>query len=258
MLSDYTPIIFDTPREFSQIELYVIHDLHHGSSQFDAQKWERVKAEILERPSRYLVFVGDAMENAVPGSKSDVFTQTIPPQEQKEWFAEQLTELADRTVGVVDGNHERNRSTKNCGLFPLYDCCIMAGIKDRYRPHFAFVDIGVGTRAKDPTAQTRYVGYLIHKARDTKTYSSADFVDGIDFMCYGHDHDPKDHPRAKLVYNHTNKIVTRRSVETVNSGSFMDFGGYAADAAYRPMSNKVYKLLMNGAEKRLASIGFYV
>lgn len=258
MENDYTPILFSTPQEFSQIEVYVLHDVHKGNELFDERRWNAVKAEILERPNRYMVFVGDALENAVPGSKSDVFCQTCSPQEQKEWFTEQLIELADRTIAVVDGNHERNRSTKLCGLYPLYDCCLMAGIKERYRPHFAFADIGVGTRAKDPSAQTHYVMYLIHRARDTKSYSSADFVDGVDIVCYGHDHDPKDKPRAKLVYNPINKTVTTRSIETINSGSFVNYGGYAADGGYRPNSDKLYKVILNGASKRVASCGFYV
>lgn len=258
MLSDYTPILFQTPKEFSYIELYVIHDIHKGNAYFMDKKWQAVKQSVLDAPNRYLVFLGDAMENAVPGSKSDVFEQTMSPQDQKEWFASELCDLADRTVAVVDGNHERNRSTKNCGLYPLYDCCLIAGIGDRYRPHFAFVDIGVGTRAKDPNQQTHYVGYLIHKARDTKMYSSADFVEGIDFMAYGHDHDPREHPRGKLIYNPILKTISTRSVETVNSGSFVGYGGYSVDGAYRPSSDKTYKLIMTGDKKSISSYGFYV
>lgn len=258
MLSDYTPILFNTPKEFSYIELYALHDLHMGSAQFNKEKWGAVKQEILDAPNRYCIFVGDAMENATPGSKSDVFTQTSTPQEQREWFAEQLCDLSDRTIAVVDGNHERNRSYKLAGLYPLYDACIIAGIKDRYRPHFAFIDIGVGTRAKDPNAQTHYVGYLVHKAKDTKAYSTADFVDGVDFTVWGHDHSPKDQPRAKLVYNPILKNITLKSTETVNAGSFLDYGGYAVDNGYRPNSDKLYKLVLVGAEKKIQTVGFYV
>lgn len=258
MQNDYVPILYSTPKEYAGIELYVIHDIHKGNALHDEKKWEAVKGEILENGNRFVVFVGDAMENAVPGSKSDVFEQTLSPQEQKEWFAEQLTELKDRVICVVDGNHERNRSTVNCGLYPLYDCCIMAGIKELYRPHFAFVDIGVGTRDKDPNQQVHYVGYCVHKAKDMKNFSSADFVDGIDFCVFGHDHDPREHPRAKLVYNPTLKKVSLKSVETINSGAFLNYGGYASDGAYRPSSNKMYKLLLSGGAKKIASCGYYL
>jgi len=255
--SDFAPIIFNTPKEFDCIELYFIHDLHKGSHLHDKKKWETVKREILSEPWRYVLFLGDAMENVIPDSKGDIFLQTLSPQEQKEWFAGELTDLKDRTIGVEDGNHDR-RVAKKAGFYPLYDCCVLAGIKDRYRPHFMFADIGVGRRGKDPKQQVRYVGYCVHKAKDMKNFSTADAVDGIDFFAYGHDHDPKDHPRAKLVYDTTRKIVTQKSIETINAGSFLAYGGYAADEAYRPLSDKVYKLILSGGKKNIQSVGFYV
>lgn len=259
MLDDFEPILFETPREFENIELYFLHDIHKGNALCDVKKWDAVKKEILSAPNRYAVFIGDALENAIPGSKNDIFTQTIPPQEQKEWFTEQLIDLRDRIAGGVDGNHEWNRSEKACGLYPLYDCFVIAGIKERYRPHFMFVDIGVGTSGKDPRhKQTHYVGYCVHVAKDMKNFSTADVIDGIDFFGYGHDHDPREHPRAKLVYDAKNKTVTQKSIETINSGSFLTYGGYAAQKAYRPVSDKIYKLVLSGREKKIVSIGFYV
>lgn len=217
-----------------------------------------MKREILAAPNRFVLFIGDALENATPGSKSDVFTQMIPPHEQKEWFIEQLADLRDRTIGVTDGNHERNRSTRTVGLYPLYDCCVIAGIKERYRPHFIVCDIGVGTSSKDQNKQIRYFGFCIHRAKDLKSFCSADALDGFDFFAYGHDHDPRDHPRAKLVYDSKNKKLTTKSVETINSGSFLTYGGYAADSAYRPVSDKIYKLILSGGRKNIQTVGYYI
>ena len=256
--SDFEPILINTPKEFAYIEVYAIHDLHFGNVAFDPRKWEAVKNEVLSVSNRYVIFVGDMMENAIPGSKSDVFTQTVPPQEQKEFIAKEMHDLADRTIAVVDGNHERNRVTKLTGLYPLYDCALIAGIGDRYRPHFAIADIGVGTRKKDPSQQTHYVVYAVHKAKDTKTYSSADFVDGIDAMVFGHTHSPQDIPRGKLVYDQKLKQIRQRSIETINAGSFMRYADYAVDSAYRPSSDKLYKFVFMGDEKRIGTAGFYV
>ncbi len=258
MRSDYEPILFQTPKEFAYIEVYALHDLHVGNAAFDRQKWDAVKAEILAAPNRYVIFVGDMMENAVPGSKSDMFTQTMTPQDQKEFVAKEMTDLADRTIAIVDGNHERNRVTKLTGLYPLYDCALLAGIGDRYRPHFAIADIAVGTRKKDASQQTHYAVYAVHKARDTKQYSSADFVDGIDAMVFGHTHSPQDVPRGKLSYDAKLKQIRQRSIETINAGSFCKYGEYAVDNAYRPNSDKLYKFILTGDEKRIGTVGFYV
>ena len=258
MHSDYEPIVITTPRVFDYIELYFLHDLHKGAAEHDDKKWERMKQRILSGPNRYAVLIGDAMENAVPNSKSDIFTQTIPPFEQKEWVAEQITDLKDRLFCIVDGNHEKNRTTKLCGLYPLYDCCVRAGIESRYRPHFAFLDIAVGNSAKNSAKQVHYFGYCIHKARDTKAYSSADFIDGIDFAAYGHTHDPSSHPRAKLMYDSKNKTVSRKSVKVINGGSFMTYGGYAPDSGHRPLSDETYRLRLDGRFKEMENTEFQV
>lgn len=258
LLSDYTPVVFNTPKEFDEIELYFLHDIHYGSSNYDNRKWESIKAEILAADNRYIVWVGDYCENAVIGSKGDVYSQTASPFFQKEWLSEQLIDLKDHTVLIVPGNHEDNRITRTCGLFPVYDCAKDADIQNLYRHHFGFLDIGVGSGGHGKGKQVRYVGFIVHRLRDCKNYNGSDFVDGIDFACYGHDHDPIDHPRSKLVYDHSNKAVVQKDVEVVNCGSFMTFGGYAVKAGYRPKSSKLYKLVLNGKRKEIRSIGFHI
>lgn len=243
-----------------EIEIYAIHDLHYGNRQFNLNKWKKLKEEILSEPNRFCVMVGDMMEMAIPGSKSDCFYQTAPPEMQKEWIAYEMSELKDRIIAVVSGNHEHNRATKICGLYPLYDACCWARIQDRYRENFAVVDISVGKR-RGEHRQYHYVGFLTHKAKDLKGWSTADTLEGFDFMMYGHDHDPKEHARAHLIYNPLNKTVKTKSVETINAGSFLEYGDYAARAAYRPPSDKLYKIILcprNDIDKRIRTVGFYL
>lgn len=259
MQPDTKPIIFNAPTEFSEIEIYAIHDLHYGNRQFNLNKWKKLKEEILSQPNRYCVMVGDMMEMAIPGSKSDTFYQTVPPEMQKEWIAYEMGELADRIIAVTSGNHEHNRATKICGLYPLYDACCWARIQDRYRENFAVVDLGVGRR--DKGRQYHYAGFLTHKARDLKGWSTVDTLEGFDFMIYGHDHDPKEHARAHLVYYPQNKSIRTKSIETINAGSFLEYGDYAARAAYRPPSDKLYKIVLcplSDTDKRMRTVGFYL
>lgn len=261
MLPDMKPILFNCPKEFDTIEIYSIHDLHYGNEQFDLNRWKKLKTEILAEPNRYCIFVGDLMEMAVPGSKSDVFSQTVPPEAQKEWVSYEMGELAERIIAVVSGNHEHNRATKLCGLYPLYDACCWAKVQDKYRENFAVVDIGVSVRQETQGRQYHYAGFVTHKAKDLKNWSTADTLEGFDFMLYGHDHDPKEHARAHLIYDGKNKIVRTKSIETVNAGSFLSYGGYAARAAYRPPADKLYKLILcpsNSNWKRIETVGFYV
>ena len=260
MKSDYEPIIFDTPNSFSEIEVYAIHDLHYGSELFDEDMWNRAKREILDQPNRYCVFVGDMMENATVGSKSDIYSQTVGPHEQCEWVAQQFTDLADRIIGVVDGNHEKNRSYKSAGLYPLLAAAAIARIDDRYRPHFAVCDVGVGRRDRDKSQQVRYVMYLVHKARESgkNGVSTALSLSGFDCIVSGHDHKPADIPRTQLNYNPINKVVSLKPIESLNAGSWCKFGGYGVDNGYLPNSMKKYKLVLSGGTKRMSTVGFYV
>lgn len=256
-LKDHIPILIDLPYDRSEVEIYFIHDVHYGSELFDTKKWEALKSRILSTDNAYVCFVGDLMENAIPNSKSDMFTQTHSPAEQKEWVTEQLKDFASRTLAVVPGNHEDNRTTKASGLFPIYDCCLIAGIGDKYRNTIAFIDVGVGLKKGYKDKQIHYFGQIQHKAKDLRAYNTSDFTDGIDFFASGHDHEAKDKPRAKMVFDKHNKVVYKRNIECINCGSFCEYGGYGTKNAYRPQSDKMYVLRLFGHEKRMETVGFY-
>lgn len=257
-LPDEKPIICNLPKDIEYADIYFLHDIHFGSELFDERKWKALKKEIQNNDVGYVCWIGDFMENAIPNSKSDTFTQKYSPAEQKEWAAQELFDLRNKTLAVVPGNHEHNRTTKICGLYPIYDICMLAGVDKKYRDIIAYLDIGVGVRKDAKKKQVHYFGQIQHSAKDLKNYGTSDYTDGIDFFAYGHDHTPHDRPRAKMVFDHHNKVVYKRNIENLNSGSFCNFGGYGARGAFRPQSDKMYKLRIFSGEKRMQSTGFYV
>lgn len=257
-LSDYVPILVKLPNTKEYVDIYFIHDLHFGSELFDEKKWKKLKNIIMNDENAYVCVVGDVLENAIPNSKSNMFLQTHSPVEQKEWATQQFKDLAPKIIAVVPGNHEHNRTTKVSGMYPLYDCCLLAGIGDKYRDTIAFIEVALGKNRGRTTKQTHYFGQIQHVAKDLKNYHSSDYTDGIDFFANGHDHEAKDKPRAKLVFDPRTKMIYKRNVECINCGSFCVFGGYGAKGAYRPQSDKLYKLRLLGSEKRMETLGFYV
>lgn len=256
-LPDHIPITCDLPTDLPYADLYFLHDIHFGSELFDENRWQRLKKQIMQNERAHVCWVGDILENAIPGGKSDMFTQKYSPAIQKEWATTQFIDLGNKTMVVVPGNHCYNRTTKASGLYPLYDCCLLAGIGDKYRNVMAFLDIAIGKYQGKNNKKNHYFGQLQHKAKDLKTVHSADYTDGIDFFAFGHDHSPADKPRAKLVFDHQNKVVYKRNVECINCGSFCTYGGYGATNAYRPQSDKMYMLRIFSGEKTMQSIGFY-
>lgn len=150
-LPDEKPIICNLPKDLDYADIYFLHDIHFGSELFDERKWKALKSQIQGDDRAYVCWIGDLMENAIPNSKSDTFTQKYSPAQQKEWAAQELFELRKKTLSVVPGNHEHNRTTKMCGLYPIYDICMLAGISDKYRDIVAYLDVGIGTRKDQKT-----------------------------------------------------------------------------------------------------------
>ena len=251
------PVICELPTDIEYADIYFLHDVHFGSELFDERKWKSLKKRIQGDDRARVCWIGDLLENAIPNSKSDMFSQKYSPAEQKEWATQEMFDLREKTLAVVSGNHCYNRTTKASGMFPMYDICMLAGVDKKYRDTIAFLDVGVGRSAKNPKKQVHYFGQIQHQAKDLKSVHSSDYTDGIDFFASGHDHEPKDRPRAKLVYDPHNKIVTKRNIECLNCGSFCKFGGYGAKGAYRPQSDKMYILRIFSGDKQMQSTGFY-
>lgn len=257
MIPESIPIVIDKP-EFDTVEIFGVHDLHYGNECFDSHRWNEFTKLILSEPNRFVVFVGDLMENAVPNSKSDVFSQTATPREQHEFVESIFKQFANRTLAIVDGNHEFNRSTRLCGLFPLYSAACIAGIEDKYRSAFSVVDFGFGNVEN---RLCRSVGFVAHQMKDLKNFGAIDATEGFDWAWHGHDHEPNEHPRGHLIYNRQRREVRLKNCENLDNGSFLTFGGYGARGGFRPKAEKLYKLVLHARPQRqiaVETVGFYV
>jgi len=89
-----------------QFTLYPFGDWHLGSKQCDEDFIKQVIEEIATTDNAYWVGMGDLMENALVGSRSDVYTQVIPPEEQMMYICELLEPIKDKALFLIAGNHE--------------------------------------------------------------------------------------------------------------------------------------------------------
>lgn len=96
----------------------------------------------------------------------------------------------------------------------------------------------------------------MHKTNKTMRYHYADTIDGIDFYISAHTHSPADMPRDKIYVDGKNKRASIKPVETIVTGSFMDYRDYPVEMALRPSAQKFYKLVLNGKEKSIKTVGF--
>jgi hypothetical protein len=98
-------------------DFYPIGDVHFGSAQCDIEFFKRVVTEIKDNPDAFWVGMGDFIENAIVGSKSDVYTQTMPPREQINYICDLLMPIKDKGLFLIAGNHEQ-RTMRVVGLCP--------------------------------------------------------------------------------------------------------------------------------------------
>lgn len=259
MKSSRVPILINLPESIETAKIYFASDIHNGSAEFDEKRWRKFE-ELLKPPDSFVLFAGDQCEYATRQSKSDIYSQTLSPRQQKEWWIEHLSPLVKegKVICFTDGNHEYNRASKEADDFPLYDIALALGIPDRYRSEAAFVDIGVGDGGHGKGKQVRYVFRVQHKAKNTGKFGTVDAFDGIDMFVSGHTHTPMDIPRAKLVYDSKNKSVSEKDVENIVCGHFLRFGGYGERDGHRPASTKLYMAMLSGKKKDIKTLGFHL
>lgn len=107
--------------------LYPIGDLHYGSAQCNLDFVRSVVAEVKDTPNAYWVGMGDLIENAIVGSKSDVYTQTVQPREQINYIVELLRPIANKGLFLIGGNHER-RTTRTTGIVLEEHIAVQLGV----------------------------------------------------------------------------------------------------------------------------------
>ena len=257
MKSSRVPILIKLPEPENSVAILLAADIHTGSAEFDEKRWELFE-ELLKKPNVYVIFAGDQMEYATRQSKSDVYTQTMPPSLQKRWWIDHLRHYRDKVLCIVDGNHEFNRASKDADDFPLYDIALALGIEDRYRSEAAFVDVGVGDGGHGKGKQVHYVIRVQHQAKNNVNHGTADGIEGIDVFVSGHTHKPMDKPLGKLVYDSKNKAVSQRDVENIVCGHFLRFGGYGERGGHRPTATKLFSLILSGKKKSIETRGFHL
>jgi len=120
--------------------LYLLGDIHYGSPQCNVEFVQQYLNTIANDPDGYWVGMGDLLENAIVGSLSDVYTQTVSPEEQCKQLARWLEPIKHKALFMIGGNHER-RSHRATGMTPEEYISAELGRKsngERYVPYMGF------------------------------------------------------------------------------------------------------------------------
>jgi predicted phosphodiesterase len=255
--SDFEPIICHFPQN-EDIKIYPISDLHIGAKEFMEKEWKSFKSKLLSEQNSYITIGGDMMNNGLKNSKTNVYEETMRPREQKKWLVEQLSDIKDKILCVVPGNHEY-RSVKEVDDNPLYDVCCKLDIEDKFRENGAILILRIGDLKGSGLKNPTYTGCVMHGSGGGGQTGSAinrnekfGYVfDGLDFLIVGHSHKPINSIPEKIVIDKHNKRVSRKPFRVIVSTAWLEYGGYAFRGQMTPAAHALAELNLNGKAKEM-------
>lgn len=141
----------DYSNKFDTLQACFLSDMHIGSCDFDIQGLMNTLRYANSQENAVIFILGDALNTAIVGSKSDPYEDILTPQQQIDVFSEflkiakgnnemakALKELNDtgKIVVLHSGNHEE-RIHKAVGVSTTKLAADIAGLGDAFAPYFA-------------------------------------------------------------------------------------------------------------------------
>ena len=199
-------IVKDYSNKFDTLQVCFISDPHIGSSDFDIKGLVDNLNYADSQENAVIFFLGDGLNTAIVGSKSDTYEDILNPQEQLDIFSQILkfakgkneTKLASvlkklndsgKIVVVHSGNHE-DRITKAVGISPTKMAVDIAGVGDSFAPFFASTDLILRQPLeKDGKFHIRIVTHHGTGIRNIDgTFRLLRNIDNADLCVIGHTH----------------------------------------------------------------------
>ena len=144
-------IVRDFSNRFDKLQICFISDMHIGSSDFDIKGLIENLKYAESQENAVIFFLGDSMNTAIVGSKSDSYEDVMSPQGQLSFYSkilklakgdQKLTDVltnlnnSGKIIVVHSGNHE-DRITRAVGVSTTKMAADVAGVGDVYAPFFA-------------------------------------------------------------------------------------------------------------------------
>lgn len=264
MLPDFHMITHEFPGGHD-ITIIPISDVHLGSPNCMEQEFIKFIQRVKDTPNVYLVLGGDLIDNGVRSAIGGaVFTQTMFPSAQKKEMAAILSEVKDRILCFVPGNHEQ-RSKKEVDDDPIYDIAAKLDLESLYRQNIAFIRIQMGKQLTSGGSKTHgtkrpcYVLAVTHGAGGgVLTGASVNrgerfgcVLDGVDALIIGHNHKPFTTQPGKILVDSRNCVVSVKPFRVICATSWLEYGGYAARQMLLPSTHCLQTLTLSGKKKEM-------
>lgn len=246
--------------EIDSAEIKVVGDLHIGDAHFLPEMVHEFKAWLAAKPNRYYIIVGDLFNAATKQSVSDVYAEALSVDESMQMFCDLFSDIADRCLGVVSGNHDR-RVYKEVGVDPVKWACNKIGV-----PYYGCegnVVVALGNHRPDRTDRRRAVHYslfLTHgvgggrgmggKANALKRLNE---IVVADIYCQGHTHTPQAFASVVREYSSNYKSIVERRQVFAMTGASVAREGYAKAFCFPAVDRTWVTVEISGKSKYAAA-----
>lgn len=253
------PIKADLPREFDNIEIHPLADLHIGDAMCNYKDILAELEYIKKTPNCYCILDGDLMDTAIKSSIGDTYGANLQPMEQLRHCVELFEPIKDKILAVTGGNHE-NRVYKQDGIDLTALMCSQLGIAERYTSTTAMVFIRFG----HDSGHNRKVCYTLYMTHGTgggrkeggKIQRLADLASIVDadIYCMAHVHQSAAFRNTFYRADPQNNSVTKSEHLFVNTAAWLEYGGYGDKMGYKPASTVNPVILLDGHKKRMKAV----
>ena len=233
------------------IYLIPISDVHIGDPNLNDRKLQGYIDWILATPNAYVILNGDIMNTAVRDSVSDIYHETMNPQDQLRYAKKVFEPIADRILCIVRGNHEL-RVAKSTGI----DTCeiLAAYLGVYYAGDEALLKLRFGKRRNGKPLT--YIVYCTHgwgggRTAGAKVNNLSKLANIViaDIYIASHTHFMTAHQDRIYVPDQRNNNLIDMKRTFVSSGAFLERGGYAVQKGYPPAKLGSPRLRLAGDKK---------
>lgn len=247
-------------REYQELEIYPIGDLHIGSREFQESQFQKLSRYIMEKENRYIVIVGDIVDNGIKSSVTSPYDAVMQPKEQRELAAEILFPLITRVLCGTSGNHEY-RSRKDCDTDPLELIMSKLNLEHLFQPDIAFLNIAVGDRKNHDQRPPKYSIAVTHGTggglRLGASLSKCEpfaISMGVDLLITGHSHKPATAPTMRFEADLSKGVMVERPIRILVSTGWLSYDGYPARKMYNPVAIAPNHAILNGTEHNISIV----
>lgn len=256
-------ITAELSRDFDHIDIHIFSDWHIGDVNCKMSEIRKEIEEVKNNKNAYCICNGDLINNATKASVSDMYAETMTPQEQVEALCELLEPIKDKILMITRGNHEQ-RTHRESGIDLSAVIANMLGCRDKYSQDggVLFIRFGHQSRGhKDHKGIVRrqsYTMYVTHgtgggRKEGAKAIRLADMAAIVDTDIYIHSHTHLPMVMKEAFFRVDTTKAQVKPVEKlfVNSGAKLGYGGYGQAKEFKPNSTASPVIVLHGCRREI-------